>query len=82
LEQENNLHIKGIARPKERDYEMPCTTDKSGRQAWHWNRTAKGANTENSKELLKTFGFPDITHATKMRLKSAGTTDAAKSFHE
>ena len=34
-------------------------------EAWRWNRTAKEAHTEKSKELCKTCGFPDITHAIK-----------------
>jgi len=33
-----------------------------------------------SKELRKTFGFPDLTHATNITLRSAGKTDAADIF--
>jgi hypothetical protein len=35
-----------------------------------------------SKDLQKTVGFPELTHATKMSLISVGKTDAAKLFNE
>jgi len=35
-----------------------------------------------SKDLRKTVGFPELTHATKMSLISAGKTDATKLFSE
>jgi hypothetical protein len=41
---------------------------------------AKGANALNQKIFEKTTGFPELTHATKMSLISAGKTDAAKTF--
>jgi hypothetical protein len=35
-----------------------------------------------SKELRKTVGFPELTHATKKSLRSAGKTDAAGRFNK
>jgi len=35
-----------------------------------------------SKELRKTFGFLELTHVTKMTLRSAGKTDTAKRCNE
>jgi hypothetical protein len=32
------------------------------------------------KELCKTFGFPELTHATNISLLSAGKTDSAEIF--
>ena len=34
------------------------------------------------KELRKTFGFPELTHATKMSLRSAGKADSPKRCNE
>jgi hypothetical protein len=78
LEQENNLHIKGIAKSTETDYEMPCTTGKSGRRSLALKESSERRKHRKSKELRKMVGFPDITHATKMSLRSAGTTGATK----
>jgi hypothetical protein len=49
---------------------------------WRLKRAAKGANAKKSKELRKTVGFPELAHAIKMSLRSAGKTDAAKLFCE
>jgi hypothetical protein len=33
-------------------------------------------------KIQRAVGFPELTHATKMSLRSAGKTDAAKLFNE
>jgi len=82
LEQEINLHITGIAKPNETDYEIICTSDKSGRRKLAFEDGSERNKRRKSKDLRKTVGFPEITHATKMSLISAGEMDAAKLFSE
>lgn len=82
LEQENSLHTKGIAKPKETNYEMLCTTGKSGRRSLALEGNSERSKNRKIKRASKTFGFPDITHTRNTSLRSAGTTDAAKPCHE
>jgi hypothetical protein len=78
LAQEINLHIKSIAKPNETDYEMLCTSGKSG----HRKLAFEDSKRRKSNDFRKLIGFPDLTHATKMCLLSAGERDAAKLFSE
>jgi hypothetical protein len=59
-----------------------CTSDKSGRRKLAFKDSSERSKGRKSKELLKTVGFPELTHATKLNLRSAGKTDAAKLFSE
>jgi hypothetical protein len=56
LKQEINLHIKGIAKPNETDYEIPCTSGINGRRNW-LKTAAKVANAENQKSFEKLLAF-------------------------
>jgi hypothetical protein len=82
LEQEINLHIKVIAKPNETNYEMLCTSGIRGRRKLAFEDSSEKSKRRKSKELRQTVGFPELTHATKMCLRSAGKTDAAKLFSE
>jgi hypothetical protein len=82
LEQEISLHIKVIAKPNETDYEIIWTSGKSGRQKLAFEDGSEENKRRKSKDLRKTLGFPELTHATNMSLISAGETDAAKLFSE
>jgi hypothetical protein len=82
LEQEINLHIKSIAKLNETDYEMMSTSGKRGRRKLAFGDRSERNKRRKSKDLRKTVGFPELTHATKMSLMSAGETDAAKLFSE
>jgi len=68
LEQEINLHIKGIAKKFKTDYEMPSTVGKSGRRKLVSEESSERRKRGKSKELRKTVGFPEITHTIKMSL--------------
>jgi len=80
LEKENSLHIKGIAKPNETDYEMKCTSGKIGRRKMAFEESSERRKRRKSKELRKTVGLPELTQATKMSLRYAGKPDAAKFF--
>jgi len=60
LVKERNLHIKGIAKLNETDYEMHCTSGKSGRLKLAFEDSSKKSKGRKSKELRKTVGFPDL----------------------
>jgi hypothetical protein len=77
FEQEMNLHIKVIAKRNATDYEMPCTSGTRGRRKLAFEESSQRSKRRKSKELRQTVGFPELTHATKMSLRSAGKTDAA-----
>ena len=77
LEQEINLHIKDIAKASETDYEMMWASGKSGRRKLAFEDRSEKSKRRKSKDLRKTVRFPELTHATKMSLISAGKTDAA-----
>jgi len=78
LEKEINLHIPGTAKLNETDYEMHCTSGKSGRRKLAFEDSSERSKGRKSKELRKTVGFPELTHVTKMSLRSSGKTDSAK----
>jgi hypothetical protein len=61
---------------------MQCTLGKTGSLKLVFEDSSERSKHRISKELLKTVGFPELTHATKMSLQSAGKTDAAKLFSE
>jgi hypothetical protein len=82
LEQEINLHIKGTAKPNETDYEMINNSRKSGRRKLSFENRNERNKRRKSKDLRKTVSFPELTHAAKMSLTSAGKMDAAKLFSE
>jgi hypothetical protein len=44
--------------------------------------TSESIKRRKSKELRKSVGSPELTHATKMSLRSAGKADAAKRCNE
>jgi len=46
------------------------------------DRSERSERRKSIKDLRKAVGFPELTHATKMSLISAGKTDAAKIFSE
>lgn len=58
--------------------EIHCTSSKSGRRKLAFEDGSERSKGRKSKELRKTVGFPELTHVTKMSLRSAGKTDAAK----
>jgi len=78
LEQENNLHIKGITKPKETNNEMPCMTGRSGRRSLALETNSERSKHRKMNRDSKSFGFPVITLTTNISLRSAPTTDAAK----
>jgi hypothetical protein len=82
LEQEINLHIKVTTKPNETDYEMPCTSGIRGRRKLAFEESSESSKRRKSKELRKSVSFPELAHANKMSLRSAGKTDAAKLFNE
>jgi hypothetical protein len=82
LEQEINLHIKVIAKLNATDYEMPRTLGKRGCRKLAFDESSERSKRRKSKELQQTVGFPELIHATKISLRSAGKTDAAKLFSE
>jgi hypothetical protein len=61
---------------------MHCTSGKSGRRKLAFEGSSERSKDRKSKELRKNVGFPELTQATKMSLRSAGKTDAAKLFSE
>jgi hypothetical protein len=61
---------------------MHCTSGKSSRRKLAFEGSSERSKDIKSKELRKNVGFPELTHATKMSLRSAGKTDAAKLFSE
>jgi hypothetical protein len=61
---------------------MQCTLGKTGSRKLAFEDSSERSKRRKSKELLKTVGFPELTHATKMSLRSAGKTDAAELFSE
>jgi len=61
---------------------MHCTSGKTGCRKLAFEDSSERSKARNSKELRKTVGFPELTHATKMSLRYAGKTDAAKLFSE
>jgi hypothetical protein len=71
----NQFTIKGTAKPNETDYEMPCASGVSGRRKFAFEDRSKG---RKLKELRKTVGLSELTHANKMSLRSAGKTDATE----
>jgi hypothetical protein len=80
LEQEINLHIKVINKPKETDYETPCTTGIRGLRKLAFEENSERSKRRKSKKLRKTVGFTELAHANKRSLRSAGKTDAADLF--
>jgi hypothetical protein len=82
LEQEINLHIKVITKPKETEYEMPCTSGICGRRKLTFEESRERIKRRKSKDLRKSVGFTELAYANKMSLRSAGNTDAAKLFNE
>jgi hypothetical protein len=82
LEQEISLYVKGIAKPFETDYETPSTAGKSSRTKLVSEDSSERRKRRKSKGLRKTVGFPEQTHTTKMRLRFAGKSDAARNFSE
>jgi hypothetical protein len=71
-----------LLNPNATDYEMPCTSGICGRRKLAFEESSQRSKRRKSKELRQTVGFPELTHATKMRLRSAGKTDAAKGISE
>jgi hypothetical protein len=61
---------------------MHCTSGKSVRRKLAFEDSSEWSKGRKSKELRKTVGFSELIHATKMSLRSAGKTDAAKLFSE
>jgi len=45
-----------------------------------FEESSERSKRRKSEELTKTVGFPELTHATKMNLRSSGKTDDAKLF--
>jgi hypothetical protein len=82
LEQEINLHVKVIAKPNATDYEMPCTSGTFDRRKLAFEGSSERSKRRKSKQLRQTAGLPELTHATKMSLRSTGKTDATKVFIE
>jgi hypothetical protein len=78
LAQEISLHIKGIVKRNKTDYEMLCTAGKSSRRKLSFDDSSERHTRRKSNELQNTLCFPELTHGTKMSLKSAGRTDAAE----
>jgi hypothetical protein len=82
LQPELNLHINVTAKPNEAEYVMPCTLGARGRRKLAFEESSERSKRNNSKELRKIVGFPELTNATTMSLQSAGKTYAAKLFSE
>jgi hypothetical protein len=57
---------------------MPCTSGESGRRNLVFEGSSERSNRRKSKELRNTVGFPELTQATTMNLRSSGRTGAAK----
>jgi hypothetical protein len=60
----------------------PCTSGIRGLRKLAFEESSERSKRRKPKELRQTAGFPELTHATKMRLRSAGKTDVAKLFSE
>jgi hypothetical protein len=65
--------MKRIAKANETDYEMSCTSGVRGRRKFAFEGSSKR---RKLKEFRKRVAFPELTHNTKMGLRSAGKTDA------
>jgi hypothetical protein len=61
---------------------MHCTSGKSGRRNLAFEDSSEWSKGRKSKEFRETVGFPELTRVTKMSLRSATKTDAAKLFSE
>jgi hypothetical protein len=61
---------------------MICSSSKSGRRKLAFGDASERDKRRKSKDLRKTVGSPELSHATKMSLISAGETDAAKLYSE
>ena len=57
---------------------MPCTSGKSGRRKLAFEDSSESCIRRKSKELRNTVGFPELSQASKMSLRSSGRTDIAK----
>lgn len=57
---------------------MPGTSGRSGRRNLVFEGSSERRNRIKSKELRNAVGFPELTQATTMNLRSSGRTDAAK----
>jgi hypothetical protein len=63
-------------------YKMPCNSGIRSRRKLAFEDSSERSKRRKSKELQQTVRFPELTHATKMSLRSAGKTDATKLFSE
>ena len=82
MEQGINLHIKDITKLNETYYEIPRTSGKSSRRKLSFEDSSERSKRRKSNELRKPVGFPELTRAAKMSLRSDGKTDAAEVFSE
>jgi len=73
-----NLRIKSTAKPNE----MSCTSGTSGRRKLAFEDSSERSKRRKSKDLGKTVCFPELAHATKMSLRSAGKAAATKLCNE